>query len=465
MSAGKAGTPFRGRLPASRKGSRRLYVALRRPAEGRVERLARLRGRYARVASWAEALLTRPRWWYAAVPPWVKELVLCLIAAAATVYRIGTGTPAPGDRAPDVWAYGIGLAMAMTLVVRRRWPAVTLAVTGLLWTIYHVDDYPGGAPAVPLWISLYSAAVAPRRWIALPIAGWVIVSDVLGRTGHGRAGVFDAVLDGTTVVFVAMLLLGDAVRSRRGRRGEYEARLASLAAQRDHAAAQRVAEERIRIARDLHDVSAHTLAVISLHAGLATELLTEDPTEASEALAVVRRATREALGELRAAVGVLRDGIAAPDPGGPATLGVHHLGELARSYGGHGPRIEIHVKGEPRELPGLVDVTAYRIVQEALANAVRHADPGLVEIVVRYGARGLAVEVRDDGGTPPVVPSDADLGQAGFGLRGMAERVAALDGRLTAGSYERPGTGERGFRVYAWLPLGGAHEHPRPTGR
>ncbi|GAB2822786.1 histidine kinase [Actinoallomurus bryophytorum] len=438
MSAAKAGAPSRGRLPASREGSRRLYAALRRPAEGPVERPARLRDRYD------------------AIPPWVKELVLCLAAAAATVYRIGTGAPSPGDRTPDVWAYGIGLAMAATMVVRRRWPAVTLAVTGLLWTIYHVDDYPGGAPAVPLWIALYSAAVAPRRWLALPIAGWVIVSDVLGRTEHGRAGVFDAVLDGSTVVFVAMLLLGDAVRSRRGRRDEYEARLASLAAQRDHAAAQRVAEERIRIARDLHDVSAHTLAVISLHAGLAAELLTEDPAEASEALTVVRRATRDALGELRAAVGVLRDGVAAPYPEEPATLGVRHLGELARAYGEHGPRIEIHVEGEPQELPSLVDVTAYRIVQEALANAVRHADPGLVEIVVRYGAGGLAVEVRDDGGTPSVVRSDADLGQAGLGLRGMAERVAALDGRLTAGAYERPGTGERGFRVHVWLPLGGS---------
>jgi signal transduction histidine kinase len=451
MSAGKAGAAIRGRLPDSCKGSPRLYAALR--------------GRYAGVMSWAEALSTRPRRWYAVVPPWVKELVLCLIAAAATVYRIGTGTPAPGDRAPDVWAYGIGLAMAVTLVVRRRWPAVTLAVTGLLWTIYHTDDYPGGAPAVPLWIALYSAAVAPRRWVALPIAGWVIVSDVLGRTEHGRAGTFDAALDGTTVVFVAMLLLGDAVRSRRGRRDEYEARLASLAAQRDHAAAQRVAEERIRIAHDLHDVSAHTLAVISLHAGLATESLAEDPAEAREALAVVRRATREALGELRAAVGVLRDGVAAPDPGGPVPLGVHQLAELARAYGGHGPRIEIHVEGEPHELPGLVDLTAYRIVQEALANAVRHADPGSVEIVVRYGAGGLTVEVRDDGGTPPGVLSDADLRREGFGLRGMAERVAALDGRLTAGAYERAGTGARGFRVYAWLPLGGPHEHPRPTGR
>ena len=437
------GTPFRGRLPASREGSHRLYAALRRAAER--PRRARLRGRYA------------------AVPPWVQDLVLCLIAAAATVYRIGTGTLATGDRAPDVWAYGIGLAMAVTLVARRRWPAVTLAIIGLLWTSYHIEDFPGGAPAVPLWIALYSAAVAPRRWVALAVAGWMIVSDVLGRTEHGPAGVFDAVLDGTTVVFVAMLLLGDAVRSRRGRRDEYEARLASLAAQRDQAAAQRVAEERIRIARDLHDVSAHTLAVISLHAGLATELLTEDPTEASEALAVVRQATREALGELRATVGVLRDGIA--EPGERTSLGVHHLGELARAYGGHGPRIEIHVEGEPRELPGLVEVTAYRIVQEALANAVRHADPGLVEVVVRYGAGGLALEVRDDGGTPPVVRSGADLGQAGFGLRGMAERVAALDGRLTAGPYERPGTGERGFRVHVWLPLGEAHEHPRPAGR
>ncbi|GAA4517555.1 histidine kinase [Actinoallomurus oryzae] len=462
MSAGKGGASFPGRPPEAGAGPGRRHAVVRRPANGLIGRPG---VRYAAATSRAEAFLARPRRWYAAVPVWARETALCLVAAAATVYRIGTGTLAAGDRAPDLGAYGIGLAMVLALAMRRRWPSVTLAVTGLLWTIYHIDDYPGGAPAVALWIALYSAAIAPRRWFALSIAGSLIVSDVLGRTQHGRAGVFDAVLDGTTVVFVSMLLLGDAVRSRRGRRDEYEARLALLAAQRDHIAAKRVAEERARIARDLHDVSAHTLTVISLHANLAAELLTEDLTQADEALGVVRQATREVLAELRAAVGVLRDGTTVQDPEAPATLGVRHLGELARAYGGHGPRVEIHVEGEPRGLPRLVDVTAYRIVQEALANAVRHADPRSVEIVLRYRPEGLAVEVRDDGATPPAVPSCADREPAGFGLRGMAERVAVLDGDLTAGPYEDPGTGERGFRVRAWLPLGGEHEHPRPAGR
>ncbi|WP_225991615.1 sensor histidine kinase [Actinomadura montaniterrae] len=378
-----------------------------------------------------------------AVAPCVLDAALAAAAFAVTAYRIRTGTAGPDGRAPDVAAYGIGLAMAVALLARRRWPAFVLGLVTLLWIVYHSRGYPGGAPAVPVWAALYSVAVAPRRWAGFVLAGVLIFSDVSARSEHG-AHPFTALLDGTTVVFVAMLLLGDAVRSRRQRRAEYEARLEALAARQEDAAARRVAEERIRIARDLHDVSAHTIAVIGVQASVAAELLTEDPEQAGDALRAIRRAGAEAMAELRATVGVLRDadgaGVEAPAPG------LDRLPDLVRGHGSAGPRVELQVEGERRPLPGVVELTAYRIVQESLANALRHGGAGSVRVRLRYRPDGLDVEVDDDGRGGP--PSGEGNG-GGYGVRGMAERAAALGGTLTA----EPG--ESGFRVRAWLPCGG----------
>jgi signal transduction histidine kinase len=266
---------------------------------------------------------------------------------------------------------------------------------------------------------------------------------------------FDAVLDGSTVVFVAALLLGDAVRSRRAWRAEFEARLVMLEEQREHATAQRISDERIRIAQELHDVSAHTLAVINVQASVAAELLTDSPRQAGQAIEEVRRAGREAMSELRATVGVLRQDGVAEAAGGmePPAPGLDRLAELVRAYGSSGPRVEVRTEGERRTLPRVVETTAYRIVQESLTNVLRHADADRVDIVVEYRDDGLALEIRDDGG---VNRPSAQPDQAGYGLRGMAERAAGLDGWLTAGPFDLPDTGVGGFRVRAWLPSGGA---------
>ncbi|MEV5747763.1 histidine kinase [Actinoallomurus sp. NPDC052308] len=387
-----------------------------------------------------------------AVPPWAGEAILCAAVEAATIYRIGTAAPGAADRSPDAWAYGIGLAMAAVLPVRRRRPALTLSVVFLLWVIYHVADYPGGAPAVPVWISLYSVAAAPRRRMGLALAGWLIVSDALARTKYAGVGLFDAALDGSTVVFVAALLLGDSVRSRRARRAEFEARLALLAAHRDQVAAQRLTEERMRIARELHDVSAHTIAVINVQASVAAELLAEAPDQAREALEAVRRAGGEALAEMRATVGVLREPDSVEGDMAPPAPGIGRLPDLALACAGGRPRVDVRVEGERRPLPRLVEFTAYRIAQESLTNAMRHSDAGLVEILVRYNEAGLALEVRDDGGGGDGRADETGSAAEGNGLRGMTERAAGLGGRLTAGPFEWPGGAGRGFRVRAWLP-------------
>ncbi|GIG87885.1 sensor histidine kinase [Plantactinospora endophytica] len=357
---------------------------------------------------------------------WVADVGLAVFAFTAAAARVAVAPDLPGDRAPDALAYTIVAGMAVALLLRRRLPAVVLAVVVVLFLGYHMLRYPGGAPAVPVWIALYSVAVAPRRRIGLTVAALFIVVDAQSRMAVAGLGPLDAELDGSTVVFVAALLLGEVVRARRE-----HSRL--LAAQRDRVVAQRLMEDRIRIARELHDVSAHTLAVVAVQAGVAADVLDDDPGQARTALAAVRQAAREAMTELRAAVGVLRDGQRPDEPEQPAPT-LRRLPELAATTGA-----TLVEEGVRRPLPRAVEATAYRMVQEAVANAVRHSGARRIEIQVHYAVDGLSLAVRDDGcggGGPP-----------GNGLRGMTERATGLGGWVRAGPAR-----QGGFEVRGWLP-------------
>ncbi|MEU7750879.1 sensor histidine kinase [Micromonospora sp. NPDC049171] len=358
---------------------------------------------------------------------WVVETMIVAAVGVLTAYRLATTPVALGDRVPDLWAYAAAAVMVFVLFVRRRWPVGVLALVGGLYLAYHIYHYPGGATAVPAWVALYSVGAASRQRVGLIVAALFVLLDAQGRVAVAGARPFDTSLDSSTVVFVAALLLGEVVRGRR-------TQLALLAADQSRAAEQRVVEERIRIARELHDVTAHTLAVVSVQAGVAADVLDEDPAQARAALREVRRASREAMVELRAAVGVLRDGTPAAGPE-PPTPTLDRLPALAESTGA-----VVTCDGEPRALPRAVETTAYRIVQEAVTNALRHAGAARIEVRVGYRPDGLSVTVRDNGrGGVPV---------AGNGLRGMAERAGGLGGWLRAG----PADGG-GFEVRGWLPV------------
>ncbi|SIN44341.1 sensor histidine kinase [Micromonospora cremea] len=412
------------------------------------------------------------RWW-ATVPPWVGESALVVVVAVATVFRIRAGVVQSADRPPDQAAYLLGLAMSTVLPLRRRWPALVLALVTVGWLAYHILDYPGGAPAVPVWVALYTGAAATDRAASMLVAAFLIGSDLQGRVATHNLDPLDPTLDGSFGVFIAALLLGEAARSRRRWQAETRARLALLtaerdraAADRDRAAAERLARERIRIAQELHDITAHTIAVIGVQAGVAAETLKDSPEQARAALGAVRQASREAMRDLRAAVGVLRDGTpATADPPGdadPADTGspegvplgaapaqpeppapsLDRLPVMARACGaGDGPAVALTWRGDRRPLPRAVEATAYRIAQESLTNVLRHAAANQVDVTVEYLPDGLRLEIVDDG-TQPATPG------TGFGIRGMAERAGSLGGWLAAGS-EPAG----GFRVRAWLPV------------
>jgi signal transduction histidine kinase len=219
-------------------------------------------------------------------------------------------------------------------------------------------------------------------------------------------------------------------------------------------------EERMRIARELHDVLAHNISLINVQAGVALHLMDEQPGQSRSALVAIKQASNDALKELRSVLDVLRQG--QEQPPRASASGLAHLNSLVAGASATGLEVRTRVEGTPRPLPAGVDLAAFRIVQEALTNITRHAGPATATVLVAYGDQELTVQVDDDGKgvEPPSAaagqfrPADSPIGsdrRSRSGIRGMRERAAALGGELTAGP--RPGGG---FRVRARLPLDGA---------
>jgi signal transduction histidine kinase len=379
------------------------------------------------------------------VPAPVGDAVLAVAVVAVNVVAVGVSRE-PGARPLDPLAYALASSYGILLLSRRRWPlGVLLASTAALLAYYSLG-YPGLSPAFPLAVALYTAALAGYvRWGLVITAFFMLAGAfVTGvREGTPPAQVFAGFLPQASLL-VTLLLLGEAVRSHRAWQVEVGERLARAEAEREREAARRVEQERLRIARELHDVMAHTISVITVQAGVAADVLVDAPGKAREALATIRAASREAMGELRATVGVLRggDGRRAPLAPAPSLGQLEGLMEAARRGG---VRVETVVAGEPRPLPPAVDLTAYRIVQEALTNVVRHAGATTATVTIGYRPDAVVLEVCDDGrGAAETVAAEP----GGYGLVGMAERVAAIDGRLEAGTMPAGG-----FRVRALLPL------------
>jgi signal transduction histidine kinase len=345
--------------------------------------------------------------------------VIAAVAAAMTL-AISVAQEEDASRSPDVLAYLMGFAVAGLLAARRQWPlGVLIGTVGLLW-LYYSLDYPAFSPAVPLAVAAYFASLAGHiRAAAAVVAGMILVGAGWQLVGESES--LWSILGTQTLadggLLAAVLLLGELVRNRR--------------AWAEEVAERRVQEERLRIARELHDVMAHTVAALNVQAGVAADVIDDSPAEAKAALRTIREQSRAAIGELKAAVGVLRD---SPAPG------LDGLDALTRMASGAGVETAVAVAGPVRPLPGTVDLTAYRIVQESLTNVVRHAQARTASVVVRYEPDTLVLEIRDDG-------RGGGVNGSGHGLVGMRERATAVGGTLEAGPL--PGGG---FRVYAELP-------------
>jgi signal transduction histidine kinase len=297
-----------------------------------------------------------------------------------------------------------------------------------------------GAFLLGIVIGIYSAGRYARGyWAALSIV-FVGVSIPLAAIEPGTPVAF------TDFAFFGMFfggpyVAGRVIRHRREREQQLESEAGALKLERDLKAREAVAEERVRIARELHDVVAHAISVIVLQARGGRRVLHSDPGEAREALDAIERAGEQALTEMRRLLGLLRDGdeelALAPQPS------LARIDDLAASLTETGLPVEVRVEGTPVNLPPGIDVTAYRIVQEALTNTLKHAGPARAFVVVRYEPGVVELEVLDDG------PGAAGGNGSGHGLAGIGERVAVYGGELASG--RRP---EGGYALRARLPFG-----------
>ncbi|MET9516671.1 histidine kinase [Streptomyces sp. NPDC002994] len=399
---------------------------------------------------------TRSRCWLRAHPLALDAaiafavLVMMVIGSFADPHG-GPNGPTFGTRTPGLRSVVLMVLGSAALVFRRRRPMAVLAFTGVVTVAELVAGDPPAPVAMSAVIALYTVASRtdrPTTWRVglLTMTGLTAAAMCFGSGpwySQENLGIFAWTGIGATA--------GDAVRSRRAFVDAIRERAERAERTREEEARRRVAEERLRIARDLHDVVAHHIALVNVQAGVAAHVMDKRPDQAKEALAHVREASRSALNELRATVGLLRQSGDPEAPTEPAPgLGV--LDQLLDTFRHAGLPVEVARpdKGVAAPLPAAVDLAAYRIIQEALTNVQKHAGAhAKAEVsVVRVGS-SAEVTVIDSGGETERTQSAGDGSEGGgHGLLGMRERVTALGGTLTTG----PRYGG-GFRVHAILPF------------
>jgi len=411
------------------------------------------------------------------------DVVMTLVVLVAVELSVITGN-GPGAAPLDAKAYLFGAVLVLPVLLRNRYPRFELIACSVLLLLYYTFDRRDISPAPLLSVPLYDAAVAGFlvAAIIIPSIYMAIGLFVVEISNHYSAVTLISSFLPSIVVLALAIMLGDGVRTRRALAAETAERLRVAEEEREAEAARRVAEERLRIARDLHDTVAHSMATITVQAGSALHVLGDRDEKLRGALTAIRETSKHALREMRATLGQLRQG--AENDGVPVTPGgLDRLPALRDAVTAAGAPVTIAVEGEQRPLPPAIDEVAYRILQESLTNVLRHAGPeARATVRLCYEPAALGITVTDDGagsdgdhqGQGPVTEEQAGgsggspprastgVGPAGprgvapprgqgHGLTGMAERAAAVGGEVTAGP-----RGEGGFEVSAWLPLTGA---------
>jgi signal transduction histidine kinase len=333
----------------------------------------------------------------------------------------------------DWWIFGLGALNALPLLWRRRYPLTVTAAVGAVTTWLALAQALGNVPVAQLVATYTFAALCPplRRLIGVlgTVVGITVSIVVPGDDvlSFGPAG----------IMFVVAYALGTSARARRDRIAMLEERARRHAEERDAAATR----ERERIAREMHDILAHSMSLLVVQAEAGPVAVRSDPAKAAAMFDSISSTARDALAQLRRTLGVLRSEDAARHPQ-PDLTALPSLVESVRDAGVDGT-LEEH--GQPRPVPPALAATAYRIVQESLTNTVRHAAANRVRVGLTWREHALEVEVRDDGRGPTADRTEG----GGHGLVGMRERVAVVGGELSTGA----GPDGVGFRVAATLPL------------
>jgi signal transduction histidine kinase len=352
-------------------------------------------------------------------------------------------------RDPDALGVLLVIAATLPLAWRRKNPVAVMWAVGVSATLIEALGYTTGAGGVGAIIALYTIAAhcdRRRSIIALCLTGVALLVIFL----TARWDVTVPSIGGNVVIFLTAWVLGDNLQNRRHYLASVEERAARLERDQQDLARRAREDERSRIARELHDVVAHNVSVMVVQAGAARRVLDRNPEQATESLEAIEATGRLALDELRRLLGVLRPDDAASDARSPQPS-ISHVDALVRQMRDAGLDVTLEIEGDPRSLPPALDLSAYRIVQEALTNTLKHAGPTPKACVhVRYADDAVDVEVTDDGRG---LAQELEMGTAangGHGLVGMRERVALFGGTLHAGA--RSGGG---YRVRAHIPLTG----------
>ena len=419
----------------------------------------------------AQALAARAAAWYAALPRRRREVAQdTALALTLAVLNLLTLVPYRSTLHPAWLALFLVSVQCLPLAIRRLSPVAASILTGIPRTLYDSLGY-GYAP-LPLANAIAFATIADRsrwwiRWPAIAFTGFGIYSGQL-TPGHTDEP-YDLLIQ--VFIFGAAWVVGTLSRLRRESMAEVARRAERAEAALDTAAARAAAAERLRIARELHDVVAHNVSLIAVQAEAVGALLPSRPAEAARSADLIAATARQAMTELRRLLGVLRfngsdapDGVDGDQPADERAVltpapSIAHLDEVLAVVREAGLPVTCHICGEPTVLSPVVDLTAYRIVQEALTNALRHAPGSSACVDVSYEGDYVTVRVTDSGAVlvPAARPGvggegPASAGRArltpGYGLAGIAERVASCGGTLTLGPLP-----PAGFAVTARLPV------------
>ena len=377
-----------------------------------------------------------------------RQLIGDILLAAALlglvlVINVSGVESVPANSDTSILSVTLTVLTVGPLAVRRRYPLTVLVVSllGILGLV--VTKATVGLAPLGLFIAAYTAvAMGTRRNARLAT---LIVVAGLAITAVLRP--VDLSAEGTVVnliVFGGALLLAQSTRARRDRAAADVAAAEQRAEAERERAAHSVADERLQITRELHDVIGHAMSVMVVQAGVAERLLDSDVEQAREAVSEIARTGRRSMSEMRQIVGMLREGSSNGQPSRSPMPTLDDLHALAADFERAGVPVEVEVLGTRLEIPPGIDLAAYRVVQEALTNCLKHAGATLATVTLTYREAAVEIEVVDDGGAATV----PDGGSAGHGLIGMRERVAIYAGELSVG----PGTGG-GFRVHATFPF------------
>jgi signal transduction histidine kinase len=364
------------------------------------------------------------------LPGWVPEVLAAVVAVLVLVGVSSCSRALPG-RPVDALGYSLLVLAGVSVGMCRRWPKVAVGVVTVVLSVFVIRHYPDGPVWVTGWIVLAGLSWRTSRRVALTGAAVMLVVLSVCAVLAGRGGLLLPVI---FAGWAAAAVFGsDALRSRRSYLAGLRERATYLERTREEEARRRVAEERLRIARDLHDSVAHAMATINVQAGAARHVLDRRPEAAGEALAVIQRASGDVLGELAAMLTVLRDDTQRGDRA-PVPVAAD-IPRLAQSTAASGLSVELSMEGPVESAPGVVGTAAYRVVQESLTNVLRHSQATTARVRLVSGQDGsMLVEIGDHG---PAAPQPA--GGTGVGIRGMRERVVSSGGDFEAGPAEGGG--------------------------